>query len=66
MEEIDIWRAANRMIDLYGAEAALNAALRSDKMLDQGNVDGFHTWKRVVDAIRDLERQAPTPSDPIN
>jgi len=41
VSEIDIWRAADQMRKLYGADAAIHAAMRTDKFLDQGGVPGF-------------------------
>ena len=57
--EIDIWRAAQQMIEIYGPDAGINAALRADHLLDQGDPDGFHVWKRIVDAIKQLQGNFP-------
>lgn len=59
VEETDISRAADQMVKLHGDGAKLAAAKRADKMRDQGDEDGFHTWTRIVDIIRDLERKKP-------
>src|ERR1700722_11826716 len=40
MEEIDIWRAAQQLIKMYGSEAGLAAAERADKAIDQGDPEG--------------------------
>jgi hypothetical protein len=61
MEEIDIWRAAEQMRRLYGSDAAIHAAMRADKLMDQGNVEGFNMWKRVVAALNELDQ--PVPKD---
>ena len=66
MEEIDTWRAADQMMKLYGTDAALQAGLRADKLLDQGDVDGFHVWKRVAAAIGDLGRKQPSATETLN
>jgi hypothetical protein len=42
------------MQKLYGADAAIHAAMRADKLMDQGDVGGFEVWKRVVVAINEL------------
>jgi len=44
MEDIDIWRAAEQMRKLYGADAVIHAAMRADKLMDQGDVEGFDMW----------------------
>jgi len=59
MDDIDIWRAAEQMLKLYGADAAIHAAMRADKLMDQGDVEGFDMWKRVVDAVNELDRVTP-------
>ena len=59
MEDIDIWRAANQMRKLFGADAAIHSAMRADKLLDQSDVEGCAMWKRVVDALNELERVKP-------
>jgi hypothetical protein len=56
MEDIDIWRAAEQMRELYEAEAAVHAAMRADKLMDHGDAEGFEMWKRVVAAINELDR----------
>ena len=38
--EIDIYRSAKLLIDQHGDEASIEAALRADEFLDQGNIDG--------------------------
>jgi hypothetical protein len=59
MEDIDIWRAAEQMRKLYGADAAIHAAMRADKLMDQGDIEGFDMWKRVVDALSEFVRDTP-------
>jgi hypothetical protein len=64
MDEIDVWRAANQMLKLYGEDAVMKAGLRSDALLNLGDIDGCNVWKRVVAAIKDLSR-AHT-AEPLN
>ena len=59
MEEIDIWRAAEQIRKFYGADAATHAAIRANKLMDQGDIEGFDMWKRVVAAANELDRLAP-------
>lgn len=58
MDAVDIWRAADMMIRLYGVDATINAAMRADALLDQGDAEGFFVWKRIARAIDDLGRKA--------
>ena len=37
---------AEQMRKLYGTDAAIHAAMRADKLMDQGDVEGFEMWKR--------------------
>ena len=63
MKESDILLAASQMIRLHGIGASEAAAGRARSMLGQGDVEGFHTWKRIADAIHDLARQKPGPGE---
>jgi hypothetical protein len=55
MDDIDIWRAAHKMIELYDTDAGWQAALRADHLFDQNDIDGFHVWTRIVKAIKKLQ-----------
>jgi hypothetical protein len=60
-----VWRAANEMIEMFGDDAAIRAAMQADAALDVGDTADFSFWKRVVASINDLSR-APTNSEPKN
>ena len=67
MQEIDIWRAAGTLLKRYGGErAALMAAMRADELLDQGDVEGFNAWKRIVKSINEFERTKPSCGEALN
>jgi hypothetical protein len=55
----EIWRAAEQMRKLHGADAAIHSAMRANKLMDQGDIEGFDMWKRVVAALNELDRKAP-------
>jgi hypothetical protein len=63
ISDIDIWRAANLLIRQHGADAELAAAQRADLMLERGDLEGQTVWKRIRQAIADL--QAP-PTGPAH
>lgn len=65
-EEIDIWRAAHVLVKRHGADAAIVAAQRADELLAQGDVDGERIWKRIVSAVRELQRTKLTASERRN
>jgi hypothetical protein len=50
-EDLDIYRAANALIDHHGEEAAIHAAMRADELMEAGDMEGCATWKRILGAI---------------
>ena len=60
ISEVDIYRAANLLIDRHGGGGALiEAAQMIDRMLELGDPEGRQVWKRIRRAIEQL-RAAPT------
>jgi hypothetical protein len=55
VSDLDIWRAANLLIQKHGADAELEAAKRADLMLDRGDYDGRLLWMRIRRAIEALQ-----------
>lgn len=51
---IDIYRTANLFIQQYGEDAAIQAAMKADEMLEARDMDGKTVWMRVIDAIEEL------------
>jgi len=64
MRERDIWLSAGVMMKRYGADAAMEAALRADALLANGDVAGQRVWLRITRAIQALE--ATDPAGPVN
>jgi hypothetical protein len=58
--EREIWQAASLMINRHGPDAAMQAALRADELLDAGDLDGAATWRAIIRAIDQLLRDRPT------
>ena len=54
ISDLDIYRAAKLMVDQHGADAALHAAGRADKLLDEGNTESAAIWRAILAAIEDL------------
>ena len=65
-EDIDIWRAAHLLVKRHGADAVAVAAQRADELLAQGDVDGQHIWKRIVNAVHELQRTKPAAGERRN
>ena len=62
----DIWRSAHIMLKQHAGDAAVVAAQRADEMLAKGDVEGQLVWKRIVDAINELQRTQPGSNDHLN
>ncbi len=63
IDDIDIFPAAALLIKQHGDDAQLRAIKRATKMLEAGDVDGYAVWKRIVDAIKDVQRETPRPGE---
>lgn len=66
IDTTDIWRAANVMLELYGDDAGVRAALRADALLEQGDTQGFFVWKRITQVIDDLRSTDRGPGEQEN
>jgi hypothetical protein len=58
MEEIDLYRTAAEMIKRHGDDASLQAAMKSDALLEKGDIQGAKVWRGVVKKIGILLVQA--------
>ncbi len=61
--DLDIYRTANVLIREHGEDAALEAAQRADAMLEKGAIDGQRVWKRVLKAIKEIQREELGPEE---
>ncbi len=57
--DLDILRSAKLLIDQHGQDAILEAALRADELLDQGDLDGQRVWMRIRAAVVELLGERP-------
>jgi hypothetical protein len=57
--DLDIYRSAQVLIREHGEDAALEAAMRADAMLDKGDLEGYVMWKRVLRAVEEMQRESP-------
>ena len=62
MDDRDIWRSAKALIDNYGDDATIHAAMRADELLAQGDMDGTAVWRQVIKAINELQNMKPSGS----
>ncbi len=63
VDDIDVFRYAAAFIKQHGDDAPLLAIKRTIEMLDAGDLDGYAVWKRIVDAIKDMQRETPRPGE---
>ncbi len=64
--EIDIYRTASVLICERAEDAALEAAQRADAMLEKGAIDGQRVWKRVLAAVKEIQREEPRVGEVVN
>lgn len=57
LSDIDIWRAANLLVQQHGADAEIVATRRADELWEQQDHEGRGVWLRIKRAIAEL--QAP-------
>jgi triphosphoribosyl-dephospho-CoA synthetase len=62
----EIYRSASVMIRKYGENAALEAGIRADRLLDQGDIEGQCTWLRILNAIKELQNTTPSEGDIVH
>lgn len=55
MENIDVYKIARDLIREFGDAASVEAAMRSDGMLDSGDRHGAGQWNKVMQAIEVLQ-----------
>ncbi len=62
----DIWRSANVLVKQHGADAPIQAAMRADAMLDEGDLDGYAVWRRILRAVEELQGSEPRPGEAVH
>ncbi len=64
--DLDIYRTASVLIREHGDDAALKAAQPADAVLEKGRLDGQRVWKRVLAAVKEIQRQEPREGEAGN
>ena len=59
ISDLDIYRAANVIIERYGKEAQIHSTKRASAMLDKGDLDAYAVWKRILLAVEELQETVP-------
>lgn len=52
--EQEIYRAAEDLIAEYGSRAHAHVSMEASDLLDDGDVDGYRLWTRVLVAIGEV------------
>ena len=50
-----IYRSAKQLVDQFGAGAPIEAAIRADRMLEIGDLDGLAVWKAAVEELMSVK-----------
>ena len=61
--DLDIYRTTNVLIR---EDAALEAAQSADAMLEKGSLDGQRVWRRVLAAVKEIQRKEPREGEVVN
>ena len=56
--DLHIWAAALAIVRRYGDDSMFKAAQRADQLLDEGDMAGAETWRRILNAIERLQAKA--------
>ena len=57
--DFDIYRSASVIIERYGEDAPIHAAMRADAMLESGDLEGSAASKRLLRVVEDIQRKTP-------
>ncbi len=61
--DLDVYRSAHALIQLLGSEAAIQAAKRADELMNACDLDGAAEWRRIVAAIKEMQRVEPATGE---
>jgi hypothetical protein len=61
----DIFRAAKLLIEQHGDDAATRASLRADELLAERDAEASAVWRRIFEAIEELQR-GRRDGEPLN
>ncbi len=54
LSEWELWACANEYIRQHGFDAPIHAAIRADKLLEAGDIDGSANWRAIIHRINEL------------
>ncbi len=59
VDDLDIYRSANELIEQHGEAADIEAAMRADGCLAAGDMGGEAVWLRIGRAIEESRQREP-------
>jgi hypothetical protein len=66
IDDRDVWQAALLMVKRCGDDAMLEASMRADQLLEEGDMAGAETWHRILNAIERLQARAPAEGEKVH
>ncbi len=64
--DLGTYRSTNVLVKQHGPDAPIHAAMRADKLLEAGDLDGCAAWKRILRAVKELLRVEPVDGERVN
>ena len=64
--DLDIYRSANLLVKRHGEDAPIEAAMRADAMLEKGDLGGYAVWRRILEAVEELQGTEPKAGEPVH
>ena len=65
MDDLDIYRSAQVLVNRHDEDAPIEAAMRADAMLEAGDLVGYAVWRRILRAVEEMQRVEPGPRAPL-
>lgn len=59
ISELERWRAAQQLINRFGEDAELDASVRADQFLAEGDAEGLSLWLDIAKKVRQLRSDKP-------
>lgn len=54
LSEWELWACANELVRQHGQDAPIEAAMKADKLLWNGDRQGAATWRLIVHRVNEL------------
>ena len=66
MGDLDALRCAKLLLDRYGQNASIHAALRADEFEAAGDRAAYRVWTGILSAIDELTRSVPRVGERVH